>query len=120
MDTEIKVKERLLLLLLLLPTNQLLPSWISLRRILTKMLSLAASSGSSLPSAADQLAEKQEVKTRSRLVLSELDQIRRILLVSSQHFGKDLALQGVDVHGIFLQHEKQKDMTSQNPKVQIS
>ena len=35
------------------------PSWMSLRRILTKMLSLAASRGSSVPSAEDQLGGTQ-------------------------------------------------------------
>lgn len=99
----------------LLETNQLLPSWISLRRILTKILSLAASSGSSPPpSAEDQLVERQSnVRTRSWQNFTELDQIGRLLLISSQHFGKDLALQGFDGHGIFLQHKKkqQADLT---------
>lgn len=34
------------------------------------------------------------------------DQTERLLLISSQHFGKDLAFQGIDVHVVFLQHRK--------------
>lgn len=65
---------------LLPPTNRLSPSWISLRRILTKILSLAASSGSSLPSAEDQLADRQTTgsdREQADLAdLTELDQTR--------------------------------------------
>lgn len=60
--TQAEVKEKSLLKYYetLLPlVNRLSPSWISLRRILTKILSLAASRGSSLPSAEDQLADRQ-------------------------------------------------------------
>lgn len=94
------------------------PSCMSLRRILTKVLSLAASRGSSLPSADDQLGETEHQTTTALKAggVCEVSHIfylfifykhdRRILLVSFERFAKDLTLQGVRVHGVLLQHGK--------------
>lgn len=85
----------------------------SLRRILTKVLSLAASRGSSIPSAEDQLRDTKRQSSDHFLPKEQKKKNprcdRRILLVSPEHLAEDLAFQRVDVHGVLLQHRPKKN-----------
>lgn len=86
------------------------------------MLSLAASSGSSVPSAEDQLGDTKHqttCKSNRRTVTHTVTRFkfhsisvslqkrdRWILLISPERFAEDLTFQRVSVHSVLLQHRK--------------